>query len=386
MNTTIVAEYNPFHKGHKYHIDETRKITGCDNIIAVMSGNFVQRGEPAFTDKFTRTKCALLNGVDMVVELPVEYATSSADIFAKGAVGIIKAMGIADSISFGSEAGNTEVFARLMDILHEEPEGYRFELKRYLDEGLSYPLARQHALASFLAIPFENLDYLSLSNNILALEYMLALKDSNIAPYTVERKTSQYNSTILTGEISSSAAIRKAAAMGHIETALDSVPDNCKDIIRGIKKFPVIDDYSPILHYILRTKSSEELSETADITEGLENRIISEAEGENISRLVNKIKTKRYTHTKIQRGLLHILLGITKEQQKKAPSYIRVLGVRKDKTNLLSELTEKASLPVITNVKDNEDALAQEIRATDIYNIPLGIGRGAEYREGILVI
>ncbi len=386
MNTAIVAEYNPFHKGHKYHIDETRKITGCDNIIAVMSGNFVQRGEPAFADKLTRTKCALLNGVDMVVELPVEYATSSADIFAKGAVGIIKAMGIADSISFGSEAGNTDVFARLMDILHDEPKGYKNELRHYLDEGLSYPLARQHALAAFLAIPFENLNYLSLSNNILALEYMLALKGSDIVPYTVERKTSQYNSTILTGEISSSAAIRKAAERKQIETALDSVPDNCKDIIRGIKKPPSIDDYSSILHYILRTRSCEELSEIADITEGIENRITSEAEGERISRLVNKIKTKRYTHTKIQRGLLHILLGITKEQQKKAPSYIRVLGIRKDSTHLLSELTQKASLPVITNVKENEDLLSQEIRATDIYNIPLGIGKGAEYREGILVV
>ncbi len=386
MNTAIVAEYNPFHKGHRYHIDETRKITGCDSVIAVMSGNFVQRGEPAFVNKQIRTRCALLNGVDMVVELPVEYATSSADIFAKGAVDIIKAMGIADSISFGSEAGNTEVFARLMDILHEEPAGYKYELKRYLDEGMSYPLARQHALASFLAIPFENLDYLSLSNNILALEYMLALKGSTIAPYTVERKTSQYNSTILTGNISSSAAIRKAVGKGYTEAALEAVPDNCKDIIRSKKKFPSIDDYSPILHYILRTKTTDELSEIADITEGLENRITAEAEGEKISRLVNKIKTKRYTHAKIQRGLLHILLGITKEQQKKTPSYIRVLGVRKDKLHLLSELTEKAALPVITNVKDNEEALAREITATDIYNIPLQIGKGMEYREGLILL
>lgn len=386
MNTAIVAEYNPFHKGHEYHISETRKITGCENIIAVMSGNFVQRGEPALTDKMTRTKCALLNGVDMVVELPVEYATSSADIFAGGAVGIIKAMGIADSISFGSEAGNTDVFLRLMDILHEEPEGYKQELKSYLDEGMTYPLARQHALASFLAIPFENLDYLSLSNNILALEYMLALKDSSIVPYTIERKTSQYNSTMLTGEISSSTAIRHAAEKGNISEAMESVPKNCRDILRSISRYPVLDDYTDIFHYVLRTKSAAELSEIADITEGLENRIIAEAAGDRISSVAKRVNTKRYTYTKVQRGILHIILGITKKQQKKAPSYIRVLGVKKDKIKLLSKLSEKAALPVITNVKENEDLLAAEIRATDIYNIPLGIEKGMEYREGIVIL
>ncbi len=386
MNTAIVAEYNPFHKGHKYHISETRKITGCENIIAVMSGNFVQRGEPAFTDKMTRAKCALLNGADMVVELPVEYATSSADIFARGAAEIIKAMGIADSISFGSEAGNTEIFLRLMDILHEEPSGYKYELKKYLDEGLSYPLARQHALSSFLAIPFENLDFLSLPNNILALEYMLALKDSSITPYTIERNTSQYNSPMLTGEISSSMAIRHAVERGNPAEARSSMPDNCADILDNIKRLPNIDDYSDILHYILRTTSAERLSETADITEGLENRIISEAAGDKISIIAEKVKTKRYTYAKIRRGLLHIILGITKEQQQKAPTYIRVLGVRKDSIRLLSELTEKAALPVITNVKDSEELLAKEIRATDIYNIPLGIPQGMEYREGMVIL
>lgn len=386
MNTAIIAEYNPFHKGHKYHIGQTRKITGCDNIIAVMSGNFVQRGEPAFTDKMTRTRCALLNGVDMVVELPVEYATSSADIFAQGAVDIIKAMGIAHSISFGSEAGNTEVFAKLMDILHEEPKGYKYELKYYLDQGLSYPLARQHALSAFLAIPFENLDFLSLPNNILALEYMLALRGSDIVPFTVERKTSQYNSTMLTGEISSSTAIKHAIEKGNLSEAISSVPDNCADIISSITRLPSLDDYSDIFHYIIRTVSAKELSETADITEGIENRIISEAAGDKLSIIAEKVKTKRYTHSKIQRGLLHIILGITKEQQATPPSYIRVLGVRKDKIQLLSELTEKAALPVITNVKDSEKLLANEIRATDIYNIPLGIPKGMEYREGMVIL
>ncbi len=386
MNTAIVAEYNPFHKGHEYHIAETRKITGCENIIAVMSGNFVQRGEPAMTDKMTRTKCALMNGVDMVAELPVEYATSSADIFATRAVQIIKAMGIVHSISFGSEAGNTEIFARLMDILHEEPKAYKHELKRYLEQGMTYPMARQHALSAFLAIPFENLDFLGLPNNILALEYMLALKDSDIMPYTVERKTSQYNSTMLTGEISSSTAIRHNVDKGNMSEAMNSIPENCRSILKSIKKYPELDDYTDIFHYILRTTDVKRLSDIADITEGLENRIVAEAEGYKISRIAERVKTKRYTHAKIQRALLHILLGITKEQQKKTPAYIRVLGVKKDKIHILSELAEKASIPVITNVKENEDMLKREIAATDIYNIPLGKSKGMEYREGMVVI
>lgn len=374
MATGIIAEYNPFHKGHMYHINETKKITDND-IVVIMSGNFVQRGEPAMTDKHTRAKMALRNGVSLVIELPVEYATGSADVFAKGAVNILDATGIIDTLSFGSEQGSTDIFDKISDILNNEPNTFKELIKNYLNSGLSYPSARTKALEEYMSL---NLDFMNRSNNILALEYIRQLKklNSSIKPVTVERIVSEYNSRSLSGEISSASAIRQALLDKDI-SALDSIPENCIDLIKD-KKIPQLNDYTSILSYILCTRSPSEISEYADITEGLENRILN-TEFNSIDELITKTKTKRYTYSKLQKAILHIILGITKKDQQADPKYIRVLGFRKDKKYLLKELTEKASLPVIMNVKENESLLKREIIATDIYNIPLNKKRGMEY-------
>lgn len=374
MATGIIAEYNPFHKGHMYHINETKKITDND-IVVIMSGNFVQRGEPAMTDKHTRAKMALRNGVSLVIELPVEYATGSADVFAKGAVNILDATGIIDTLSFGSEQGSTDIFDKISDILNNEPNTFKELIKNYLNSGLSYPSARTKALEEYMSL---NLDFMNRSNNILALEYIRQLKklNSSIKPVTVERIVSEYNSRSLSGEISSASAIRQALLDKDI-SALDSIPENCIDLIKD-KKIPQLNDYTSILSYILCTRSPSEISEYADITEGLENRILN-TEFNSIDELITKTKTKRYTYSKLQKAILHIILGITKKDQRADPKYIRVLGFRKDKKYLLKELTEKASLPVIMNVKENENLLKREIIATDIYNIPLNKKRGMEY-------
>ncbi len=374
MATGIIAEYNPFHKGHMYHINETKKITDND-IVVIMSGNFVQRGEPAMTDKHTRAKMALRNGVSLVIELPVEYATGSADVFAKGAVNILDATGIIDTLSFGSEQGSTDIFDKISDILNNEPNTFKELIKNYLNSGLSYPSARTKALEEYMSL---NLDFMNRSNNILALEYIRQLKklNSSIKPVTVERIVSEYNSRSLSGEISSASAIRQALLDKDI-SALDSIPENCIDLIKD-KKIPQLNDYTSILSYILCTRSPSEISEYADITEGLENRILN-TEFNSIDELITKTKTKRYTYSKLQKAILHIILGITKKDQQADPKYIRVLGFRKDKKYLLKELTEKASLPVIMNVKENENLLKREIIATDIYNIPLNKKRGMEY-------
>lgn len=374
MATGIIAEYNPFHKGHMYHINETQKITDND-IVVIMSGNFVQRGEPAMTDKHTRAKMALRNGVSLVLELPVEYATGSADVFAKGAVNILDATGIIDTLSFGSERGSTDIFDKISNILNNEPYAFKELIKSYLNRGLSYPSARTKSLEEYMSL---NLDFMNRSNNILALEYIRQLKklNSSIKPVTVERIVSEYNSRSLSGDISSASAIRSALINKDL-SALNSIPQNCIDLIED-KNIPQLNDYTSILSYILCTRSPSEISEYADITEGLENRILN-TEFNSIDELITKTKTKRYTYSKLQKAMLHIILGITKKEQQADPKYIRVLGFRKDKKYLLKELNEKASLPVIMNVKENENLLKREIISTDIYNIPLNKKRGMEY-------
>lgn len=381
MAVGIIAEYNPFHKGHKYHIDKTKEILN-DDIVAIISGNFVQRGEPAIINKHTRARMALLNGVSVVLELPVEYATASADIFARGAVNILDSCGIINRLSFGSEVGKIKSFENIADILNSEPLEFKEILKLESDRGLSYPLARNIALEKYMNL---RLDFLSKPNNILGLEYIRQLKkiNSSIKPVTIERIVSDYNSSKLSGEISSATAIRTALLNGKYN-ALSSVPENCIEILKNTR-IPSINDYSIILAYILRTKSTEEIAEIADVTEGLENKIIN-TDFETVTNLIGKIKSKRYTYSKLQRALLHIILGITKKEQQKKAQYIRVLGFRKDKKELLSEMTKQAKLPVIINVKENENLLRKEIIATDIYNITINQRKGMEYITPVVIV
>ena len=381
MATGIIAEYNPFHKGHLYHIEQTLKRTSED-IVVVMSGNFVQRGEPAMAEKHIRTKAALINGVSLVLELPVEYATGSADIFAKGAVTILEKSGIINTLSFGSEQGTTELFHKVADILNNEPDSLSLLIKKQLNKGLSYPLARTKALEEYMG---EDLSFMSCPNNILALEYIRQLKslNSSIVPITIERAVSDYNDSKLKGELSSASAIRKALINGN-KKALIAIPENSRELIASAN-IPLLNYYTSILSYILRTKTAEELSQYADITEGIENRFIN-TEFTSIDELISTVKTKRYTLSKLRKAVLHILLAITKEDQLNQPQYIRVLGFRKDKKHILKNLTEKSSLPVILNVKENEKLLNKDIISTDIYNIPLNIKKGAEYTTPVVTV
>ena len=219
MNITgIIVEYNPFHNGHAYHIQKTREKTNCDAIVAVMSGNFVQRGVPAIVDKWNRSKMALMNGVDLVIELPLIYSLSSAEFFASGAVSLLNNLGIVNNLCFGSECGDTDVLSIIGKILTDEPIEFKKILKENLDKGLAYPLARSKALIQFLNI-FDNkklLNYnieeiLSSSNNILGIEYCKSLikLNSSIRPYSIQREGSTYNSTSLNNKFSSATSIRK---------------------------------------------------------------------------------------------------------------------------------------------------------------------------------
>lgn len=381
----IVSEYNPFHNGHKFHIEQSIKNSGCDFVIAVMSGNFVQRGEPAIFDKWTRTKAALLNGVDMVIEIPTYFSTSSAEFFAECAVRILENTGIVNMVSFGSESGHIEYIEKTANILYNEPKEFKGAIKKELSKGLPFPTARGNALKQIANIPNEILEN---PNNILGIEYIKSLKkiNSNITPVTVKREKAHYNSKNIESTIASATAIREYIKTNDINTALSAIPKNCIDIYSealNSKKAPIFqNDLSDFLNYKIRMSSEEYLRNILDVTEGLENRILKSLYAcYDFNEICDYIKSKRYTYTKMQRAILHIILDIQKNDfyefiNNGFAQYIRVLGFNKKSSIVLSELTKKAKIPVITNVKNIYSQLddiglkmfEKEIQFTDIYS------------------
>ncbi len=400
MIVGLITEYNPFHNGHVYHILESKKITKSQHVIAVMSGNFVQRGEPAIFNKYIRTRAALLNGVDIVIELPVLYACASADIFAFGAVDILDKTGIVDSLCFGSEDADINRLYLAAKILSNETYEFKNFIKNEMLKGISYPQARLNALSTLTG---EDMSYLSSPNNILSVEYLKALIKikSHIKAYSIKRYLSEFHDTKIKGFIASATAIRNSIKNKNVEEIKKCVPQNIYNAyLQNIKStIPSIDDYSDILHYILRTKSPKYISQILDITEGIENLIIKNSNISAISELIKKIKTKRYTYTKLQRGILHIILDIKKQHiysdiNIKPISYIRVLGFRKECSYLLSLLNKNARVPVIMNFKEAEKSFPPELKKqlkaesiiTDIYNIANDKKIGKEYTEPIVIV
>ena len=379
----IVTEYNPFHKGHAYMIEEAKRQSGADRVIVVMSGSFVQRGEPAIFDKWTRTEAALLNGVDMVLELPVLFAAANAETFARAAVRILEETGIVDVLCFGSESGDLHSMQEAARLMENETEEFQHILKEHLDEGLSYPAARAKALETVSQISSE---ILSRPNHILGLEYLKALDRYNctMKPMTIKRE-GDYNSPSLTDGYASAAAIRKALAEDRSTEAMPQLPENTHDLYNkalSLGTAPVFwDELAPALHYKLRTSTADDIRDIAEVVEGLENRILHSIDScYDMKDVVDFIKTKRYTRTKIQRILLHILMDIKEKEVShfmnlpKMP-YIRVLGFKKENSDILADLTEHAKVPVLTNLKKapevlNEDGLALlalEKTATDLH-------------------
>ena len=379
----IVTEYNPFHKGHAYMIEEAKKKAGADRVVVVMSGSFVQRGEPAIFDKWTRAEAALMNGVDMVLELPVLFAASNAETFARAAVRTLEETGIVDVLCFGSESGDLHSMQEAARLMENETEEFQKLLKEQLDEGLSYPAARAKALETVSQISSE---ILSRPNHILGLEYLKALERYNCSmePMTIRRE-GDYNSPSLTDGFASAAAIRKALAEDRSTEALPQLPENVHDVYNKALSLGTapcwLQELAPVLHYKLRMSSAEEIHEIAEVVEGLENRILHSIDScYDMKDVIDFIKTKRYTRTKIQRILLHILLDIKEKEVAyfmnlpKMP-YIRVLGFKKDSSGILADLTENAKSPVLTNLKKapeilNEDGLALlalEKTATDLH-------------------
>jgi Predicted nucleotidyltransferase len=410
----IVAEYNPFHNGHMYHIQESKKITGSDAVICVMSGNFIQRGEPAITDKFSRTEIALGNGVDLIIELPVPFAMSSAEAFAYGAVKILDSIGIVDCISFGSEAGDIHSLQTIAEILVSEPETYRDELKLQLSKGLSFPVCRQKALEKYLTIQNSCREDLSLlletSNNILALEYLKALirLKSSIRPYTVQRVSNEYNAKQLTGSISSATAIRNSVHSNHItEDALRALPTLSQQMLEreiSCGRCPnSLYSFENIILAFLRHATTQQLKKIQDVSEGLEYRIKNAAMNSgSLDELFSNICTKRYPRTRIQRIILSLLTGMTRYDMEEfmahgGPQYARILGFNETGRELLSIIKKESMIPVITKpsvYKNSPDKLISrmleiEAQATDTYVLayknPAFRKAGQEFTRNIII-
>jgi len=362
----IICEYNPFHNGHKYQIETQKKEN--DSVIALMSGNFVQRGEPALCDKWKRAEMALAGGVDLVIELPVVYATQSAERFARGAALLADSLGVVDYLSFGCECDN---LALLYDAAKNvQKKETNDKIAEFLKNGMSYPAART------LASGDEYAKILSEPNNILAIEYLKALSEikSSIIPKPILRKGCAHDAKQPEGNFASASYIRNAVKNREVFDGF--IPGTSAEILNSADVFRDKKALDSVLTYLLRTMSQVQLAEIADMTEGLEYRFIDAAKNvctfDDISSFV---KTKRYTKTRIDRLLINVLLSIKKDDIGKKPGYIRILGFSEKGRQLLSDIKKKTNLPIITKVADADltgdayEMFMKDIYATDIYSM-----------------
>ncbi|WP_416731434.1 nucleotidyltransferase [Fictibacillus sp. JL2B1089] len=374
--TGVVVEYNPFHNGHYYHLQETKKATGADCIIAVMSGNFLQRGEPALLSKWKRTKMALLGGADLVIELPYSYATSHAPRFAFGSIFLLQSLG-AESFCFGSESGETELFNKTHDSVNAQKETYQDLVRSFMSKGLSYPSAASRAYES-LDVPLA-LD-LSKPNNILGFEYVRASRElgSHIRPVTIKRKNADYHDVMLgKGNIASATAIREAIFKGDVEQSAAYMPHYTLEILaeEQAEKGTLMnwERFFPFLRYQLLSTSPHEINRYYEVEEGLEYRMIEAMKkSDSFETFMKHLKTKRYTWTRLQRACLHVLNKAKKEEMlailDSPPSYIRVLGMTGNGRDYLSTVKKTLDLPLVTTVSKHDFAgLRMEARTSLVY-------------------
>lgn len=385
----IIGEYNPFHNGHAYHIQKTKQLTNADYVIAIISGNFVQRGNVSLIDKWSKADMALLNGVDLVIELPTVYSISSAENFANGAIKILNSLKIVDTLSFGSEFCDLDVLEEIAEVLINEPSEFKTLLEHELSKGLSFPKARENALLMYLNDIRKYANILSSPNNILAIEYLKALKKtkSSIKPLAIKRINVGYNELETKNNFASATAIRQKIIDNTPAGISKLMPSSSyKVLYNSIKKGHYVKDisaYEKEILYSLRRMYTDEIADLPDVTEGLENSIQDAADSCNtLNEFMNIVKSKRYTSTRIQRILLYALLGITKEDMKtsnKITPYVRILGMNNKGKELLSLISRSnPKLNIITSVKkfvdsntnkNLQDMLNMDINATNIYTL-----------------
>ncbi len=384
----IIAEYNPVHNGHAYQLAQARRKFGADYLVVVMSGDFVQRGEPAVFDKYTRTAMALNCGADLVLELPVESASASAEDFASCGAALLDRLGVVDALCFGSELGETEPLEEIARILCEEPESFRAAMKESLKQGLSYPASRAMAVSSQLGPSAAEL--LSHPNNVLAVEYLKAIRKrgSSLRSLTILRRGQGYHDSSMpeNGVHASASALRQHIL--DISLRKDSpsdglplsefilqqpfirhqIPKPALDVLLQEQALttPVFaDDLSLLLQYRLLTamQNGEDLRRYADFSQEMSARLMRTAlTPASFTERIEQLKTRQYTYTRISRALLHLILGITGEQIEEARrsdyvSFARILGFRKQAAPLLGAIRRHSDLPLITKTADARQIL-----------------------------
>jgi predicted nucleotidyltransferase len=373
----VVVEYNPFHNGHAYHLQETKKITEADVVIAVMSGSFLQRGEPALVSKWARTRMALEGGVDIVAELPYAFSTQKAKTFASGAISILEAFGV-EEICFGSENGSIEPFLSAVQLQQNLGHELDEAIQKHVKKGISYPRALSEAFARISK--GETLD-LAKPNNILGFHYVEAIvqQKSRIIPKTIQRLSSQYHDeTFATASIASATSIRKHIQSHSLDTASGVMPystlHHLRQYYRTYSLFHDWEQYFSLLKYKLLTMSPKDLKQIYEAEEGLEHRLLSAVkEASSFNAFMEAIKTKRYTWTRLQRLCLHVLTHTTKEQMSYMPQnetapYIRLLGMSIKGQKYISEKKKDISLPLLSNIKSfNHPLLNIDHKANAVY-------------------
>jgi predicted nucleotidyltransferase len=360
----LIVEYNPFHNGHLHHLRESLRVSGAEVSVAVMSGHFLQRGEPALVDKWQRTEMALAAGVDLVLELPLPFACNSAPHFAAGAVSSLAALGVVDALCFGSEAGKVEPLQRIADVLYERAEEIAALTVRRLRDGVGYPVARAEALSGLL--PDLPVELLASPNNILGIEYLLALRrsGSRIEPYTVARLGAGYHDTGRfdrggtdggrAAAIASATGIRRLLAAGEPVDGL--MPESCARILADALTAGRCHDedraFTALQAQLLQ--GEERLGGIYLVDDGLERRLFKAAlDAANFADLVDRVAARHVTHTRIRRTLVNVLLQLQRDEMTEfvaaGPLYLRLLGHSDKGRELLARARKRKRLPLIAD-------------------------------------
>ena len=392
----LIVEYNPFHNGHKYHLEKSKEITNATHTVAIMSGSFLQRGEPALFDKYTRAEMAVKNGVDLVIELPTLYACQSAEIFSHGAVATLNSLNCVNSLCFGSEEGNIDILQTISEILVKEPSDFKTTLKNFLDEGIVFPVARSKALYEYiknnhlLELSEDELQQvLNSSNNILGIEYIKSLikLNSSIKPYTITRIASKYNSTDIESNICSATAIRNFLKDNtDLKLIENVVPLHTFNEINH----KINTNFNPVFDYMFYDLLSstiirdvDNLTKYFEVNEGIENKIYSNVfTSKNLEELINSTKSKRYTMTKIKRTLNNILLGINRDDVIKVKDldrvpYIRILAFNNKGREIIKKIKTSSDIEIITkfskisHVDDPifDTLIKYDLKSSNMYNL-----------------
>lgn len=380
----LIVEYNPLHNGHVYHYQEALKETNADAVVVIMSGHFLQRGEPALVNKWTRTEMALHMGADLVIELPYAYSTQQAKYFAHGAVSLLHHLHFVTHLCFGSESGDLKSLQALAAHLTNEPSSFKNSIKQIMSSGQSYPKAYAQVLEQFILEHHLDQSLINQPNNILGLHYLIALNQlqSNIIPTTIKREKAAYHEQHFNHhQIASATSIRKAIFSQKTPswTEIASyVPSYTVDFLQREQKAGRLvswENYFSFIRYTILSHSNTQLEQIYEMEEGIENRLKKVGlTARSFEELTQQVKSKRYTLNRIQRLLLHSYTQFTKKEAsgllKEGPSYLRLLGYSKLGRELLNKHKKKIELPLLSNIRKEHPAMLDwDMKAAQLYTL-----------------